>query len=56
MAPLQLDDVSKYSIIRQGLLDRGYCEPDIRKILGGNLLRIMREAEQVAAWPQQPNQ
>lgn len=27
------------------LLDRGYSETDIKKILGGNLMRVMREAE-----------
>ncbi|MEX0677652.1 MAG: dipeptidase [Pirellulales bacterium] len=47
--PQQLEDVSKYPNITQGLLDRGYSEEDIRKILGGNLLRALRQAEKVAA-------
>jgi membrane dipeptidase len=34
--------------ITQALLDRGYSADDIRKILGGNLLRVFREAEQVS--------
>jgi membrane dipeptidase len=46
--PAQLEDVSTYPRITQGLLDRGYSEPDIHKILGGNLLRVMRSAEDVA--------
>ena len=46
--PLQLEDVSTYPYITQGLLDRGYSEENIRKILGGNLLRAMRQAEKVA--------
>jgi membrane dipeptidase len=46
--PLQLEDVSMYPNITQGLLDRGYSEQDIHKILGGNLLRAMRDAENVA--------
>jgi membrane dipeptidase len=46
--PLQLEDVSAYPRITQGLLDRGYDEADIHKILGGNLLRAMREAKKVA--------
>ena len=46
--PLQLEDVATYPNITQGLLDRGYSEEDIHKILGGNLLRAMREAEKVA--------
>ncbi len=43
--PLQLEDVSMYPNITQGLLDRGFSHDDIKKVLGGNLLRVMREAE-----------
>ncbi len=46
--PRQLEDVSTYPKITQGLLDRGYSEADTRKILGGNVLRAMRGAEQAA--------
>ncbi|MBN2445236.1 MAG: dipeptidase [Phycisphaerae bacterium] len=46
--PLQLEDVSGYPFITQELLNRGYSEEDIHKIMGGNLLRAMREAEKVA--------
>ncbi len=46
--PAQLEDVSTYPRITQGLLDRGYSEQDIHKILGGNLLRVMRGAEETA--------
>jgi membrane dipeptidase len=46
--PRQLEDVSTYPRITQGLLDRGYSEQDIHKILGGNLLRVMRAAEETA--------
>jgi len=46
--PVQLEDVSTYPNITQGLLDRGYSEQDIHRILGGNLLRVMRGAEKVA--------
>jgi membrane dipeptidase len=53
--PIQLEDVSKYPNITQGLLDRGYSEQDIKKILGGNLLRAMREAENVASRLRQEN-
>jgi membrane dipeptidase len=48
VAPVQLEDVGTYPNITQGLLDRGYSEQDIQKILGGNLLRAMRGAEKVA--------
>lgn len=47
--PTQLDDVSCYPYITQGLLDRGYTEEQIRGILGGNLMRVFRGAEAYAA-------
>jgi membrane dipeptidase len=31
------------------LLRRGYSDDDVRKVAGGNVLRVMREAESVAA-------
>ncbi|MGB9233215.1 MAG: dipeptidase [Terriglobales bacterium] len=34
--------------ITQALLDRGYNAEDIRKILGGNVLRVLGEAERVS--------
>jgi membrane dipeptidase len=43
--PEQLDDVSRYPYITQALLNRGYRAEDIRKILGSNLLRVMRAVE-----------
>lgn len=46
--PKQLDDVAAYPVITQGLLDRGYSEVDIRKVLGENLIRVFGEAERVA--------
>ena len=46
--PVGLEDVSTYPNITQGLLDRGFSEEDIKKMLGGNLLRAMREAEKVS--------
>jgi membrane dipeptidase len=47
--PKQLEDVSCYPNITQELLNRGYSKEQIHKILGGNLLRVFRQAEQVAA-------
>ena len=46
--PKQLEDVSCYPYITQELLNRGHSKEDIHKILGGNMLRVLREAEQVA--------
>ncbi len=46
--PAQLEDVSCYPNITQELLNRGYSKEDIHKILGGNLLRVFRQVEQVA--------
>jgi membrane dipeptidase len=48
MCPKQLEDVSCYPYITQVLLDRGYNREEIHKILGGNLLRVLRDAERVA--------
>ncbi len=38
--PLQMDDVTDFPMITKMLLERGYSKKDIRKILGGNLLRV----------------
>jgi len=46
--PRQLEDVSTYPYITQELLNRGHAREAIHKILGGNVLRVMREAEAVA--------
>lgn len=46
--PEGLKDVSTYPNLVQGLLDRGYSEQDIAKILGGNLLRVWRQVEDIA--------
>ncbi len=53
--PSQLDDVSSYPYITQALLDRGYSEQDINKVLGENLLRVMSKAEEVAKALQEKN-
>ncbi len=48
MQPEQLENVSAYPYITQALLDRGYSHDDVKKINGGNLLRVMRATEQAA--------
>lgn len=54
--PTQLEDVSSYPLLTQGMLDRGFSEADIRGILGDNLMRVMRKVEQVAAEKKKPVQ
>ena len=46
--PQGLDDVSYYPGLTQLMLDRGYTESDIHKLLGENVLRVFEKAEQVA--------
>ena len=51
--PVGLEDVSKYPNLIVELLRRGYGDEDVKKILGLNVLRVMRQAEAVAARLQQ---
>jgi membrane dipeptidase len=44
-----MEDVSALPRITEALLAAGYSEADIRKIWSGNLLRVMRQAQAVAA-------
>jgi membrane dipeptidase len=46
--PAGLDDVSKYPNLTRALLEKGYSADDIRKIYGGNFLRVMRAVEAAA--------
>jgi membrane dipeptidase len=46
--PVQLEDVSTYPLITQELLNRGWKAEDIGKLMSGNILRVMRRAEEVA--------
>ena len=48
-APVGLEDVSKFPNLTRALLEKGYSADDIRKIYGGNLLRVMRAVEKIAA-------
>ena len=41
-APKQLKTVLDYPVFTQALLARGYSNKDIRKVLGGNFLRVYR--------------
>jgi membrane dipeptidase len=48
-APLGLDDVSMFPNLTRALLEKGYSPADIKKIYGGNTLRLMHRVEKVAA-------
>lgn len=46
--PDGMDDCTMLPKLTEALLRRGYSERDIEKILGGNLLRVLEQAERVA--------
>ncbi|MGA2983658.1 MAG: dipeptidase [Terriglobia bacterium] len=54
-APRGMEDVSKIPNLVIELARRGYSEEDLEKILGGNVLRVMRQVEQVARQMQTPH-
>ena len=47
--PTGADDVSCYPAILAELLNRGYTPDEIKKVASGNILRVLRKAEQVSA-------
>jgi len=47
--PVGLEDVSRYTALTAELLRRGYSEDDVQKVLGQNVLRVMRDVERAAA-------
>jgi membrane dipeptidase len=52
--PAGMDSAADLPKITQALLDRGYSDDDIRKILGGNILRVFRQVEEVSQQMQAP--
>lgn len=46
--PFGMEDVSKLPRMTQALLEKGYSESDVKKILGENTLRLMSEVEGVS--------
>lgn len=45
LTPQQLDDVTTYPLISKALVEKSYSKKDINKILGGNLLRVLKANE-----------
>ena len=46
--PAELSSYDKFPALTRALLEKGYTATDIKKIYGGNLLRVMRAVEQRA--------
>ena len=40
--PRELDGVEDYPLLTKALLERGYSKKDVRKILGGNFIRVFK--------------
>ena len=47
--PVGLEDVADYPVLLAELLRRGWSEGDVKKLAGENALRVLRQAETVAA-------
>jgi membrane dipeptidase len=47
--PVGLEDVSTFPTLVAELLRREWSDEDVQKVIGGNLLRVLREAEEIAA-------
>lgn len=56
--PQGINSAADLPKVSQALIDRGYSDDEVRKILGGNLLRVMRDVERVSREMQnsQPSQ
>ena len=51
LGPISLEDVSTYPALFVEVLRPGYSDDDIAKIAGRNILRVMRDAEEIAGHP-----
>jgi membrane dipeptidase len=47
--PVGLNDVSTYPLLMDTLTNRGWSTPELEQLGAGNILRVLREAEEVAA-------
>lgn len=46
--PIGLDDVSTYPLLMDTLTSRGWSLPELEQLRSGNILRVLRDAEQVS--------
>ena len=46
--PAEMEDCSKLSNLTAALLQRGYSEEDLKKVLGENVLRVMEQCQRVS--------
>jgi membrane dipeptidase len=46
--PFGLEDVSTYPLLMETLTSRGWSLPELEQLRSGNILRVLREAEEVA--------
>ena len=46
--PIGLDDVSTYPLLMDALSSRGWSLPELEQLRSGNILRVLRDAEQVS--------
>jgi membrane dipeptidase len=54
--PIGLEDVSKFPSLTRALLMKGYSPKDVKKIYGGNTIRLMRQVAKVASGMQHGNE
>jgi membrane dipeptidase len=47
--PVGMEDVSRYPYLFAELIRRGWTDDDLRKLANGNILRVLKQAEAVAA-------
>jgi len=46
--PVELPDVSSYPALFGALADRGWSDDELVKLAGGNILRVLRAADDIA--------
>lgn len=47
--PEGLEDISRIGVIFEEMRERGYSKSDVSKVAGGNMLRVLKDVEAVAA-------